>query len=223
LPIGQSVCALARARRGATIVGVTNEPERKPTTTTGSGSPAASDEHSLTVGPRGPTALHEHYLVQKMQHAIAAGDAAEWRLETQIMPFTEAADYPPITVGRMMLDRNPANPFAEVDQSAPNSHDGPHADPTKELPTWWVAAAEIGHYAYEKHAADDDFVQPRAHYRDVMRQADRDPLVSNVVAHASDGVSGDVQARVDHCWTNVDAELGARVAAGLGREMRSAA
>jgi catalase len=58
---------------------------------------------------------------------------------------------------------------------------------------------------------------------DVTRQADRDHLVSNVVAHASDGVSGDVQARVVDCWTNVDAELSARVAAGLGREMRSAA
>ncbi|MCW2984693.1 MAG: Catalase, partial [Conexibacter sp.] len=65
--------------------------------------------------------------------ALAAGDAAEWRLEMQIMPFAEAADYrfnpfdltkvwphadyPPITVGRMVLDRNPANHFAEVEQA----------------------------------------------------------------------------------------------------------
>jgi hypothetical protein len=56
-----------------------------------------------------------------------------------------------------------------------------------------------------------------------MRQADRDHLVSNVVANARDGVTADVQARVVDCWTNVDAEFGARVAAGLGREMRSAA
>jgi catalase len=66
--------------------------------------------------------------------ALAAGDAAEWRLEMQIMPFEDAAsyrfnpfdltkvwphsDYPPITVGRMVLDRNPANHFAEVEQAA---------------------------------------------------------------------------------------------------------
>ena len=37
-------------------------------TTTDSGIPAASDEHSLTVGPAGPIALHDHYVVQKMQH-----------------------------------------------------------------------------------------------------------------------------------------------------------
>ena len=65
--------------------------------------------------------------------AIAAGDAPEWRLEMQIMPFEEAADYrfnpfdltkvwphadyPPITIGRMVLDRNPANHFAEVEQA----------------------------------------------------------------------------------------------------------
>ena len=37
-------------------------------TTTDSGIPAESDEYSLTVGPSGPTALHDHYVVQKMQH-----------------------------------------------------------------------------------------------------------------------------------------------------------
>jgi catalase len=67
-------------------------------------------------------------------NAIDAGDAPEWRLEMQIMPFEDAAsyrfnpfdltkvwphaDYPPITIGRMVLDRNPANHFAEVEQAA---------------------------------------------------------------------------------------------------------
>ena len=65
--------------------------------------------------------------------SIAAGDAPEWRLEMQIMPFEDAAsyrfnpfdltkvwpkaDYPPITVGRLVLDRNPQNHFAEVEQA----------------------------------------------------------------------------------------------------------
>jgi len=58
----------------------------------------------------------------------AAGDAPEWRLEMQVMPFEAAAryrfnpfdltkvwphaDYPPITVGRLVLDRNPATTSA---------------------------------------------------------------------------------------------------------------
>ena len=235
--------------------------------------------------------------------AIAAGNAAEWRLEMQIMPFEEAAeyrfnpfdltkvwphaDYPPIQVGRMVLDRNPENHFAEVEQAgfapsnlvpgiglspdkmlmgrifsyhdthlhrigtnyeqlpinapkcpvhsyskdgpmtyrdagaqpvyAPNSYGGPEADPGKALPSWWVEAGEIAHYAYDKHRDDDDFIQPGALYREVMSETDREHLVTNIVAHASDAVSGDVQERVIGYWTNVDAGLGARVAAGLGQ------
>src|ERR1700730_9327392 len=41
---------------------------KPPATTTDSGIPAPSDEYSLTVGPSGPIALHDHYVVQKMQH-----------------------------------------------------------------------------------------------------------------------------------------------------------
>jgi catalase len=41
---------------------------KPPATTTDSGILAPSDEHSLTVGPGGPTVLHDHYVVQKMQH-----------------------------------------------------------------------------------------------------------------------------------------------------------
>ena len=98
---------------------------------------------------------------------------------------------------------------------APNSYGGPKADPSTELPTWWVEAGEIGRYAYEKHADDDDSVQPRALYRDVMDDTDREHLATNIVGHASNDVSDDVQRRVIQYWTNVDADLGARVAAGL--------
>src|ERR1700748_1304498 len=42
--------------------------EKRQTTNTDSGVPATNDERSLTVGPAGPIALHDHYVVQKMQH-----------------------------------------------------------------------------------------------------------------------------------------------------------
>jgi catalase len=42
--------------------------DQRPVTTTDAGIPAASDEFSLTVGPGGPAVLHDHYVVQKMQH-----------------------------------------------------------------------------------------------------------------------------------------------------------
>lgn len=65
--------------------------------------------------------------------AIARKDFPSWRLEMQIMPYEDAAsyrfnpfditkvwpheDYPPITVGRLVLDRNPGNFFAEIVQA----------------------------------------------------------------------------------------------------------
>jgi catalase len=48
-----------------------------------------------------------------------------------------------------------------------------------------------------------------------MTDGDRDHLVSNIVAHASAGVSEAVQQRVVAYWTGVAPELGTRVAAGL--------
>jgi catalase len=66
--------------------------------------------------------------------SIAEGNAPEWRLEMQVMPFADAgdyrfnpfdltkewphSDYPLVPVGRMVLDRNPENFFAEVEQAA---------------------------------------------------------------------------------------------------------
>jgi catalase len=120
--------------------------------------------------------------------------------------------------GAMTYRHNGAQPVY-----SPNSYGGPVADPSKELPGWWVEAGEMGRYEYEPHADDDDFVQPRALYRDVMDDTDRDHFVTNIVAHASDGVSHEIQERVVQYWTNVDAELGARVAAGLAVTNGSAA
>jgi catalase len=74
------------------------------------------------------------YHRRDLREAIERGDAPEWRLEMQVMPFAEAAgyrfnpfdvtkiwphaDYPPIPVGRLVLDRNPENFFTEVEQAA---------------------------------------------------------------------------------------------------------
>jgi catalase len=235
--------------------------------------------------------------------AIARGEAPEWRLEMQIMPFQEAADYrfnpfdltkvwphsdyPPIQVGRLVLDRNPENFFAEVEQAgfspanlvpgtglspdkmlmarifsyhdthlhriganyeqlpinapkssvhsynkdgamtyrhagsqpvyAPNSFGGPQASGQEHGSDlfWQVPNGELGRYAYEKHSDDDDFGQPGELYRKVMSDTDREHLVNNIVEHASDEVSSEMQQRVIAYWSSVDAELGARIAAGL--------
>ena len=69
-------------------------------------------------------------------NAIDAGDFPSWTLKVQLMPVADAAtyrfnpfdltkvwphaDYPLIEVGRLTLDRNPDNVFAEVEQAAFN-------------------------------------------------------------------------------------------------------
>jgi catalase len=69
-----------------------------------------------------------------LHEAIARGDCPSWRLEVQIMTPDQAkkyrfdpfditkvwphADFPPVPVGRLVLNRNPDNYFAEVEQAA---------------------------------------------------------------------------------------------------------
>lgn len=184
-----------------------------------------------------------------LRRAIDAGEAPEWRLEMQVMPVAQAAgyrfdpfdvtkvwphgDYPPIEVGRLVLDRNPKHFFAEVEQSGfspanlvpgiglspdamlmgrirsyPRSPGDPHGE--AEPPSH---QHEGGRSAYE----DDDFGQAGTLYREVMDEAERQALAANVAAHASVEVSAEVQDRVVAYWTQVDSVLGARVAAGLAQ------
>lgn len=75
----------------------------------------------------------DHHHLDLMR-AIERGDPPSWTLKMQIMPAADAAgyrfnpfdltkvwhyeDFPLITVGKMVLDRNPNNYFAEVEQAA---------------------------------------------------------------------------------------------------------
>ncbi len=76
------------------------------------------------------------YATRDLYNAVAEGRFPSWTLEMQIMPEQDAdayrfdvfdvtkvwphKDYPPIVVGRMVLNKNPENYFAEVEQSAFN-------------------------------------------------------------------------------------------------------
>jgi len=238
-----------------------------------------------------------------LYQAIERKDYPAWRLEMQIMPFEDAAtyrfnpfdltkiwphrDYPPITIGRLVLDRNPENFFAQIEQAAfspanmvpgigpspdrmllgrlfsyhdthlhrigtnyeqlpvnrpssevqtynkegamryahsgnqpvyaPNSYGGPQADPVGHAdPSWFIEAGEIVRTAQGLHAEDNDFIQAGNLYRDAMSATDRDNFVSNIVGHMSDGVERQVQERAAALWRQVDPDLGARIAQGLG-------
>ncbi|MFV8754289.1 catalase [Nannocystaceae bacterium ST9] len=88
-----------------------------------------TSEQAARVGGENPAFLHED-----LYAAIARGEHPAWRLEVQIMPEADAAqyrfdpfdltkvwphaDYPRIPIGRLVLDRVPDNYFAETEQSA---------------------------------------------------------------------------------------------------------
>jgi catalase len=80
------------------------------------------------------SAQDRDFHLRDLHAAIKGGDHPSWRLEMQVMPFADAADYrfnpfdltkvwphadyPPITVGRFTLNRNPENYFAEIEQAS---------------------------------------------------------------------------------------------------------
>ena len=244
------------------------------------------------------------YHLRDLRQSIERGDVPEWRLEMQIMPFEDAngyrfnpfdltkvwphGDYPPITIGRLVLDRNPENYFAEVEQAsfepanmvrgigpspdrmllgrlfsypdthryrigpnylqlpinqpksaihsynkdgamryahagaqpvyAPNSYGGPKADSERYPDASWQADGEIERSAQTLHAEDDDYGQAGSLYRDVMSASERDHLVENLIGHLSMEVRTQTQKRAVENWRKVDADLGARLVAGLGLE-----
>ncbi len=102
---------------------------------------------------------------------------------------------------------------------APNSKGGPVATgPEMGADLGWnVEAAELGRYANRKHAEDDDFVQARTLYKEVMGDDNRQALVDGIVGHASwADVTAEMKERVVAYWASIEPDLGARVAAGLG-------
>ncbi|GAB3616289.1 catalase [Okibacterium endophyticum] len=108
--------------------------------------------------------------------------------------------------------------FAPSDRPvyAPNSFGGPHADAARAAESsGWENDGELVRTAADLHAEDDDFGQAGTLYREVLDDAARDRMVSNIVGHASGVTIPELRQRVIAYWTNVDAGLGVRVSDGL--------
>ncbi|WP_099827506.1 catalase [Oceaniglobus indicus] len=99
---------------------------------------------------------------------------------------------------------------------APNSYGGPAADPSRtDDAGLWYADGDMVRRAYTLRKDDDDWGQAGTLVRDVMDDAARDRLVSNIVGHLKDGVSEKVLTRAFEYWRNVDKTLGERVEKGV--------
>ncbi len=234
-----------------------------------------------------------------LHDSIAKGQFPSWRVEVQIMTPEQAktyrfdpfditkvwphADYPPTEFGRLTLNRNPENYFAEVEQAAfspgnfvpgigpspdkmlqgrlfsyhdthrhrlgpnyhllpvnapkaslmnsyqrdgamrlddnggggpnywPNTFGGPDPDPEKAAPPLDIAGMAARH-AYV--LGDVDFVQAGALYSKVMKDTDREHLVSNIVGHLKNAQKR-IQLRQTALFYKADPDYGQRVAKGL--------
>lgn len=236
-----------------------------------------------------------------LHQAIKQGDFPSWTLKMQIMPYAEAmdyrlnpfdltkvwpyADYPLIEVGKLTLDRNPTDFFAQIEQAAfepnnfvpgtglspdkmllgrafaygdahrarlgvnyrqipvnapqcpvrsytkggamrmrtvsdpmyaPNSKGGPAADATR-FPenAVWAADGAFLRTAYTLRKDDDDFSQAHDLVARVMDDAARERLVGNVVGHLLNGVEEPVLSRAFDYWSQIDADVGARIRNGV--------
>ncbi|MEU4014363.1 catalase [Microbacterium sp. NPDC028030] len=86
---------------------MTNPATPTPATTTQTGTPVASDAHSLTVGADGPTVLHDRYLVEKLAsfnrervpernpHAKGGGAFGTFVVTEDVSAYTRAAVFQP--------------------------------------------------------------------------------------------------------------------------------
>jgi catalase len=98
---------------------------------------------------------------------------------------------------------------------APNSYGGPKADTSIATQLSWHSDGEMVRSAYTLRAKDDDWSQAGTLVREVMDDAARARLVSNIVGHLLDGVSEPVLQRAFQYWKNVDQTLGERVEKGV--------
>ncbi|MFG2829213.1 catalase [Streptomyces sp. NPDC048434] len=96
---------------------------------------------------------------------------------------------------------------------APNSYGGPAADTLRYgEPAGWETGGKMVREAYTLRRDDDDFGQPGTMVRQVLDDAARDRLVSNVSGHLLNGVSRPVLDRALQYWRNIDKNVGDRIA-----------
>jgi Catalase len=113
-------------------------------------------------------------------HAIERGEYPKWTVQVQIMPELDAektpynpfdltkvwphADYPPITIGEIELNRNPDNYFAEIEQAAfspSNIVPGIGYSPDKMLQARIFSYADAHRYRLGTHYESIPVNQPR--------------------------------------------------------------
>ncbi|GCD35166.1 catalase [Streptomyces chrestomyceticus JCM 4735] len=155
---------------------MTSSAQNVPRTTTNSGIPVESDEHSLSVGPDGPLLLQDHYLIEKMAqfnrervpervvHAKGSGAYGFFEVTNDVSQFTKADLFQP---GRRteMLAR-----FSTVagEQGSPDTWRDPRGFALKFY-------TEYGNYDLVGNNTPVFFVRDTIKFQDFIRSQKRRP------------------------------------------------
>ncbi len=99
---------------------------------------------------------------------------------------------------------------------APNSFGGPEADDARAGEGGWETDGTLMRAAQTLHSEDDDFGQAGTLYRDVFDADSKARLLETLVGQFSGLTVDAIKVRFIEYWTNVDAGLGAAIAARVG-------
>ncbi len=94
---------------------------------------------------------------------------------------------------------------------APNSFGGPVADPSRAAEGSWESDGALVRSAATLHAEDDDFGQPGTLYREVFDDAAKARFLETLTGQGKAITVDEIRERFFQYWTNVDAELGAKL------------
>ncbi|WP_166847025.1 catalase [Isoptericola sp. BMS4] len=93
----------------------------------------------------------------------------------------------------------------------PNSFGGPAADPARAAEAGWESDGELLRAAQTLHAEDDDFGQAGTLYREVFDEATKARFLETLTGQGKSITIDEIRERFFQYWTNVDAELGAKL------------
>jgi catalase len=99
---------------------------------------------------------------------------------------------------------------------APNTFGGPAALEPQNPAGGWENDGELTLAAHSLHAEDSDFGQAGTLYREVYDDAAKARFLDTITGAVGGVKRSDIKERAIQYWTNVDAELGAKLRANLG-------
>ncbi len=126
------------------------------------------------------------------------------------MPKSQVDNYSQDGQGRFHFN-SPSTPVY-----APNSFGGPAAVEPQSPAGGWENDGELTLSAHSLHAEDSDFGQAGTMYREVFDDGEKARLLETITGAVGGVKHAAIKERAIQYWTNVDAELGAKLRANLG-------